>query len=57
MRHIPFRGDSEGKPRSGVLPDLDAEAFSLAVDYLSSLNLRNMHCERIEALCTEYMSQ
>jgi hypothetical protein len=25
LRHIPFRGGSEGKPRNVVLPDLAAE--------------------------------
>lgn len=33
---IPFWGASEGEPRNGVLPDLFAEAFSAAVDYLGT---------------------
>ena len=31
-----FWGESEGQPRNAVAPDLYAEAFSAAVDYLSS---------------------
>ncbi|KAJ5553921.1 hypothetical protein N7513_003880 [Penicillium frequentans] len=33
---IPFWGASEGEPRNGVSPDLYAEAFSAAVDYLGT---------------------
>jgi fermentation-respiration switch protein FrsA (DUF1100 family) len=33
---LPFWGGSEGEPRNGVSPDLYAEAFSAAVDYLGS---------------------
>ncbi|KAL4996004.1 alpha/beta-hydrolase [Aspergillus recurvatus] len=33
---LPFWGSSEGKPRNAVSPDLYAEAFSAAVDYLGS---------------------
>lgn len=32
---LPFWGGSEGEPRNGVLPDMFAEAFSAAVDYLT----------------------
>ncbi|KAJ5585251.1 uncharacterized protein N7459_005051 [Penicillium hispanicum] len=35
---IPFWGGSEGEPRNGVSPDLYAEAFSAAVDYLGTQN-------------------
>ena len=31
---LPFWGGSEGEPRNGVLPDMYAEAYSAAVDYL-----------------------
>lgn len=33
---LPFWGGSEGKPRNAVSPDLYAEAFSAAVDYLGT---------------------
>ncbi|MEJ2790553.1 MULTISPECIES: alpha/beta hydrolase [unclassified Pseudoxanthomonas] len=33
---LPFWGESEGQPRNAVAPDLYAEAFSAAVDYLGS---------------------
>ncbi|KAL6231291.1 hypothetical protein BDW75DRAFT_48642 [Aspergillus navahoensis] len=33
---LPFWGSSEGEPRNAVSPDLYAEAFSAAVDYLGS---------------------
>lgn len=33
---LPFWGSSEGEPRNAVLPDLYAEAFSAAVDYLGT---------------------
>lgn len=33
---LPFWGESEGQPRQAVLPDLYADAFSAAVDHLSS---------------------
>lgn len=33
---LSFWGGSEGEPRNAVLPDLYAEAFSAAVDYLST---------------------
>lgn len=35
---ISFWGGSEGEPRNAVSPDLYAEAFSAAVDYLGTLN-------------------
>lgn len=47
---IPFWGGSDGEPRNSVLPDLYAEAFSAAVDYLGSQNLTNVDRERIGAL-------
>ena len=33
---LPFWGESEGEPRHAVLPDVYAEAFSAAVDYLGT---------------------
>ncbi|BCA28604.1 alpha/beta hydrolase [Metapseudomonas otitidis] len=33
---LPFWGESEGQPRNAVSPDLYAEAFSAAVDYLGT---------------------
>jgi fermentation-respiration switch protein FrsA (DUF1100 family) len=33
---LPFWGESEGRPRNAVSPDLYAEAFSAAVDYLGT---------------------
>ncbi|PKX89469.1 alpha/beta hydrolase [Aspergillus novofumigatus IBT 16806] len=45
---LPFWGGSEGQPRNGVSPDLYAEAFSAAVDYLGTLKFINR--ERIGAV-------
>ena len=45
---LPFWGTSEGEPRNGVSPDLYAEAYSAAVDYLGTQNFVNR--ERIGAL-------
>ncbi|CAG7938836.1 unnamed protein product [Penicillium salamii] len=47
---IPFWGGSEGEPRNAVLPDLYAEAFSAAVDYLGTQNLTSVDRERIGGL-------
>jgi len=33
---LPFWGESEGQPRNAVLPDLYAEAFNAAVDFLGT---------------------
>src|SRR5204863_9470287 len=33
---LPFWGESEGQPRNAVLPDVYAEAFSAAVEYLGT---------------------
>lgn len=33
---LPFWGESEGRPRNAVLPDMYAEAFSAAVDFLGT---------------------
>jgi uncharacterized protein len=33
---LPFWGESEGQPRNAVLPDVYAEAFSAAVDFLGN---------------------
>ncbi|OJJ06200.1 hypothetical protein ASPVEDRAFT_55894 [Aspergillus versicolor CBS 583.65] len=45
---LPFYGGSSGVPLNAVSPDLYAEAFSAAVDYLGTQ--RNVHHERIGAL-------
>lgn len=44
---IPFWGGSDGEPRNAVLPDLYAEAFSAAVDYLGVQNLTSVDRDRI----------
>jgi uncharacterized protein len=33
---LPFWGESEGRPRNAILPDLYSEAFSAAVDFLGT---------------------
>lgn len=45
---LPFWGGSEGEPRNAVSPDLYAEAFSAAVDYLGAQDF--VARERIGAL-------
>ncbi|KAL3473100.1 Alpha/Beta hydrolase protein [Aspergillus californicus] len=45
---LPFWGESEGKPRNGVSPDVYAEAYSAAVDFLGEQ--RWVDRERIGAL-------
>ncbi len=40
---LPFWGGSDGQPRNAVLPDLYAEAFSAAVDYLGTQALVAPH--------------
>lgn len=45
---LPFWGESEGRPRNAVSPDLYAEAFSAAVDYLGTRSF--VDPERIGAL-------
>ncbi|KAE8387264.1 alpha/beta-hydrolase [Aspergillus alliaceus] len=45
---LPFWGTSEGDPRNGVSPDLYAEAYSAAVDYLGTQDFVDR--ERIGAL-------
>lgn len=42
---LPFWGGSEGRPRNAVSPDLYAEAFSAAVDFLQTQNF--VDAERI----------
>lgn len=44
---VPFWGGSDGEPRNAVLPDMYAEAFSAAVDYLGVQNLTSVDRERI----------
>lgn len=45
---LPYWGESEGEPRNLVAPELYAEAFSAAVDYLGTGGL--VHRERIGVL-------
>lgn len=45
---LPFWGESAGEPRNAVLPDLYAEAFSAAVDYLGTRDFVDR--ERIGAI-------
>lgn len=45
---LSFWGESEGKPRNAVSPDMYAESFSAAVDFLRRQN--NIDKERIAAL-------
>lgn len=45
---VPFWGESEGTPRNGVSPDIYAEGFSAAVDYLGTRDFIDR--ERIGAL-------
>ncbi|CAI7669420.1 unnamed protein product [Penicillium manginii] len=47
---LPFWGASMGEPRNVVLPDLYAEAFSAAVDYLGIQNITSVDRERIGGL-------
>lgn len=47
---LPFWGASMGEPRNAVLPDLYAEAFSAAVDYLGIQNITSVDRERIGGL-------
>jgi fermentation-respiration switch protein FrsA (DUF1100 family) len=47
---VPFWGASDGEPRNAVLPDLYAEAFSAAVDYLGIQRLTPVDRERIGGL-------
>lgn len=45
---LPFWGESEGEPRNAVLPEMYAEAFSAAVDFLGTRPFVNR--ERIGAI-------
>lgn len=45
---LPYWGESEGQPRNSVLPDLYAESFSAAVDFLGTRSFIDR--ERIGAL-------
>ncbi|KAK1146138.1 hypothetical protein N8T08_003227 [Aspergillus melleus] len=47
---LPFWGASEGEPRNSVAPDLYAEAFSAAVDYLGSQDFLYVDRGRIGGL-------
>src|SRR5918992_1310921 len=47
---LPYWGGSEGEPRNAVAPDLYAEAFSAAVDYLGTQNVVAVDRQRIGAV-------
>lgn len=46
-----FWGESEGKPRNAVLPDVYAEAFSAAVDYLGTRPFVNREQIGVLGIC------
>ena len=48
---LPFWGGSEGEPRNAVLPDLYAEAFSAAADYLRTLPIVNREAIGVIGIC------
>ncbi|CAE81060.1 alpha/beta hydrolase superfamily protein [Bdellovibrio bacteriovorus HD100] len=48
---LPFWGESEGKPRNTVGPDIYAEAFSAAVDYLGSQNFVDKNRIGVLGIC------
>jgi len=48
---LPFWGESEGRPRNLVSPDLYAEAFSAAVDYLGSQRFVNRERIGVIGVC------
>lgn len=47
---LPFYGGSSGEPLNAVSPELYAEAFSAAVDYLGTQSHVHVHRDRIGAL-------
>ena len=47
----PFWGGSEGEPRNAVLPDLYADAFSSAVDYLGTQDFVNHEQIGVLGIC------
>lgn len=48
---LPFWGDSEGEPRNAVSPDMYAEAFSAAVDYLGTRSFVNRNEIGVIGIC------
>jgi len=48
---LPFWGESEGRPRNLVSPDLYAEAFSAAVDYLGTQRFVNRERIGVIGVC------
>jgi fermentation-respiration switch protein FrsA (DUF1100 family) len=48
---IPFYGESDGEPLNAVSPDLYAEAFSAAVDYLGTQNVVDRERIGILGIC------
>ena len=48
---LPFWGESEGRPRNVVSPDLYAEAFSAAVDYLGTQRFVNRERIGVIGIC------
>jgi len=48
---LPFWGESEGRPRNAVSPDLYAEAFSAAVDYLGTQRFVNRERIGVIGIC------
>lgn len=48
---LPFWGGSEGEPRNAVLPDMYAEAFSAAVDFLGTRPFVNRNGIGVIGIC------
>lgn len=48
---LPFWGESEGEPRNAVSPDMYAEAFSAAVDYLGTRPFVNRNEIGVIGIC------
>ena len=48
---LPFWGESEGQPRNAVSPDMYADAFSAAVDYLGTRPFVNKNALGVIGIC------
>ncbi|MDB6080381.1 MAG: Dienelactone hydrolase-related enzyme [Akkermansiaceae bacterium] len=48
---LPFWGESEGRPRNAVLPDVYSEAFSAAVDFLGTRSFINRDRIGVLGIC------
>lgn len=48
---LPFWGESEGQPRNAVSPDMYAEAFSAAVDFLGTRDYADRHRIGVIGIC------